>query len=299
MGSSNSTVTQYTQSIPASLEPSAGRLLGQTEALASQPTPQYTGERIAQFTPMQQQAFQGAQTLGPSGATMYAQGLAGLAANNSFINPGVANSYMSPYMQNVVDIQQREAQRQADIAGTQRNAQAVKAGAFGGSRQAITNAEAARNLATQKGDIQAQGLQAAYQQAQNQFNAEQGQRMQGAQVLGGLGQQEYGQQQGAIQLQNQLGTAQQQQVQGGLDTAYNDWLQQTGDPYKRLQFWSDILHGQGSLAQTNSVYQQTPQPSALSQVAGLGMGAYGLSKLAAGGSVPAGLADLAIYNMAP
>jgi hypothetical protein len=61
-------------------------------------------------------------------------------------------------MQNVVDVQQREAQRQADIAGTQRNAQAVQAGAFGGSRQAIMDAEAARNLSLQKGDIQATGL---------------------------------------------------------------------------------------------------------------------------------------------
>jgi hypothetical protein len=68
---------------------------------------------------------------------------------------------MNPYMQNVVDIQQREAQRTADIAGTGRNAQAVKSGAFGGSRQAIMDAEANRNLATQMGDIQAQGLNAS------------------------------------------------------------------------------------------------------------------------------------------
>ena len=84
-----------------------------------------------------------------------------------------ADQYMSPYMQSVVNIQQREAQRQADIASTQRGAQAAQQGAFGGSRQAIMDAEAARNLATQKGDIQAQGLQSAYTQAQAQFNADQ------------------------------------------------------------------------------------------------------------------------------
>jgi hypothetical protein len=54
---------------------------------------------------------------------------------------------MSPYMQQVVDQQMASAQRQADIAGTQRGAQAVRAGAFGGSRQAIENAEANRALA--------------------------------------------------------------------------------------------------------------------------------------------------------
>jgi hypothetical protein len=95
--------------------------------------------------------------------------------------------YMSPYMQSVVGVQQREAQRQSDIAGTQRNAQAAQAGAFGGSRQAIMNAEAARNLATQKGDIQAQGLQSAYGQAQQQFNADQAQRMQAALANQGMG----------------------------------------------------------------------------------------------------------------
>ena len=98
-----------------------------------------------------------------------------------------AQQYMSPYMQSVVDIQQREAQRQADIAGTQRGAQAVKSGAFGGSRQAILDAEAARNLATQKGDIQAQGLQGAFGQAQQQYNADQAQRMQAALANQGMG----------------------------------------------------------------------------------------------------------------
>jgi len=75
-------------------------------------------------------------------------------------------------------VQQREAQRQADIAGTQRGAQAARSGAFGGSRAALMDAEAARNLALQKGDIQAQGQSAAFQNAQQQFNAEQNARMQ-------------------------------------------------------------------------------------------------------------------------
>jgi hypothetical protein len=98
-----------------------------------------------------------------------------------------AQDYMNPYMQNVVDIQQREAQRQADIAGTGRGAQAVKSGAFGGSRQAVMDAEAARNLAIQKGDIQAQGLNSAYTNAQQQFNADQARQMQAQQANQGAG----------------------------------------------------------------------------------------------------------------
>jgi hypothetical protein len=95
-------------------------------------------------------------------------------------NQNAAQQYMSPYMQSVVDVQQSAAQRQADIARTQRGAQAAGAGAFGGSRQAIIEAEANRALADQKGAIQAQGLQGAYSQAQQQFNADQAQRMQAA-----------------------------------------------------------------------------------------------------------------------
>ena len=96
----------------------------------------------------------------------------------SFTDQGTADSYMSPYMQNVVGVQQREAQRAANVATTGRRGEQTRAGAFGGSRAAIMDAEAARNLATQQGDIQAQGSQAAYQQAQQQFNAEQGQGLQ-------------------------------------------------------------------------------------------------------------------------
>jgi hypothetical protein len=96
------------------------------------------------------------------------------ASTKSFIDPGTAASYMTPYTQNVTDIQTREADRLAGIEATKRGAAAVGAGAFGGSRQAIMDAEAARNLATQKGDITARGQQDAYQQAMAQFNAEQG-----------------------------------------------------------------------------------------------------------------------------
>jgi hypothetical protein len=192
---------------------------------------------FAGFSPMQEQAQQGAANMGVASETGQAAGMArqagmaGLGTNyqagrfgNQFQAPGqyqpgqfamgearapdlqnyqfqnapqdvqsqqfnqqAAQQYMSPYMQSVVDLQQQDAQRQADIATTGRNAQAVGAGAFGGSRQAIMNAEAAKNLAAQKGSIQAQGLQSAYGQAQQQFNADQAQRMQAALANQGMG----------------------------------------------------------------------------------------------------------------
>ena len=115
--------------------------------------------------------------VGTQGLQNYQMGPAQQVRTGSFTQPGSAEAYMSPYMQNVVDIQKREASRQSDILRNQQQAQAVGAGAFGGSRQAIVEAERQRNLGQQLGDIQATGSQAAYQQAQQQFNAEQQARL--------------------------------------------------------------------------------------------------------------------------
>jgi hypothetical protein len=250
-------------SIPDYAKPYVEGLLGKSEALTATPYQTYGADRIAGFTPMQQQAFQGAQGMQPSAlsglagqyagsATLgalgtsydptqfqnlfnapnpyqtgqfysqnvsspqlnqYGMGPAERVSTESFNRPGTAQDFMSPYMQSVVDIQQREAQRQADIAGTQRSAQATGAGAFGGSRQAIMDAEAARNLAMQKGDIQATGQQAAFQNAQQQFNAEQNSRLQAALANQGagltVGQQNLGAQLGI----QQLGAGQNMQAQ--------------------------------------------------------------------------------------
>lgn len=104
--------------------------------------------------------------------TGQARGYAGQAADIGSMyermatSPSTYQQYMSPYQQAVTDLQIQGAQRQADIARTQRASQAARAGAFGGARQAIENAEAERALQSQLANIQAQGLQSAYQQAQ-------------------------------------------------------------------------------------------------------------------------------------
>jgi hypothetical protein len=154
---------------------------------------------VAPFSPMQQQAMAGlsayVQPQQGSAASQIAGDVAGRTAvggyysplvaerfqlgrpqqvySDSFTAPGVSRAYMSPYMQDVVRAQQREARRAAEIARNQQQAQAVGQGAYGGSRQAIVEAERQRNLATQLGDIQAQGLQQAYGAGMGQFNAEQ------------------------------------------------------------------------------------------------------------------------------
>lgn len=156
---------------------------------------------IAGFSPMQQQAQTGIMGMGVPGqfetSTQTANYLASQLANQSYgpsqfqkyqmngiddINTGrfdkaAADQYMNPYMQGVVDIQKREANRQAQQMASQNAAKFAGAGAFGGSRQAISMAEADRNLAQQLGDIQATGSNQAWQQAQQQFNADQARQL--------------------------------------------------------------------------------------------------------------------------
>lgn len=319
-GSSQPTsTTQTTTTIPEYARPYAERALGQAAALTDinvNPYQAYQGERFAQFTPLQQKSFEGAygmQTAGQLGtgtglATM--AGLGGLGMAGSY-NPyqtgqftgGAAQEYMSPYMQNVVDVQQQQAQRQADIANQGIGAQAAKAGAFGGARQGIMQSQAAADLARQKADIQAKGLQSAYQQGADQFNREQqlreqsrqygaGLGMQGLQAatqaagtLGGLGQQQFQQGMDINKLQQQYGTQQQSQVQNILGAQYQDFLNARQYPYQQLGFMSDILRGL-PLSQSYSQSYQQP-PSMLGQLAGIGMGAYGMFGKKDGGSVHA------------
>jgi len=304
--------------------PYAQRLLGRAESLFDEPYMQYQPERVAQFSPLQQMSYENAAVMTPQGqlqdATAMA-GQAGLGALNtsytynpyqtrSFTSPQMAESYMSPYMANVVGRQQQDAQRQAAIAAQAQGAQAARSGAFGGSGDYLMRAQAAANLARQKGDILAQGQQAAYQQGMGQFNAEQaatanaaqlnaqqgqfgaGLGLQGLQTsltaanaLGNLGGAQYQQGMGINALQNQYGLQQQAQVQKDLDTRYQDFLGYQNYPYKQIGFMSDILRG-APLTQTGSSVYQAP-PSTAQTIASLGLGAAGISKL--GGFANGGL----------
>lgn len=301
----------------------------------------YTRERIAGFDPFQVTAQQAVANLGPAqqiGAATQFAGAAGLRAGDinyipsqfqtgSFTQPGAAQTYMSPYYQNVVDIQAREARRQSDIERAKQQAQAVGAGAFGGSRQAILEAERQRNLGQQIGDIQARGAQAAYEQAQNLYSAEQqraleaqrqteasrqygaGLALQGlqqqlaaAQQLGGLGQAQFGQQKDIINALQGIGQQYQALEQQRLTQQYEDFLRQKKYPYEQLAFAKEMIAGVPT--QTTQAIYQAP-PSAAAQLAGVGTALYGASKLFPGSKegglmssyAGGGLADLAVDHL--
>ena len=106
---------------------------------------------------------------GAQAANMAQQGYgAGAQFAQQATNPYATQAYMSPYMQNVVDYQKESALRDFGVGQGMRQAQATAKGAFGGSRQAIENAEAQRNLNTQLQGIQATGTQKAFEDAQRQ-----------------------------------------------------------------------------------------------------------------------------------
>ncbi len=340
---SSATISQT--SIPDYAKPYVENLLGSAQAYtdpSQNPYQQYMGERQAQFAPLQQFSYdnaalmQGAPQVQDSTAMA---GSAGLGALNtgytynpfqtkSFNSPSMAESYMSPYMANVVARQQQDATRQAAIASQAQGAQAARSGAFGGSGDYLMRGQARGNLNRQLGDIYAQGQQAAYTQGMGQFNQEQGATqaaanlnaqqgqfgaglgLQGLQTaltsanaLGQLGNTQYQQNMGINQMQNQYGLQQQQQQQNILNNQYQDFLNYQNAPYKQMGFMSDILRGLPLTQQSATMYQ-TP-PSMLSQAVGLGGAALTGAKMfgAAGGATgdlesrPSGLADLAIYQM--
>ena len=105
--------------------------------------------------------------IGQRGVSAAEQGFgAGDAYRQQATSADAMGQYMSPYMQNVVQQQQKDAIRQADISRQGTQAQAIKSGAFGGSRSAIVEAENQRGLQDRLANIQATGSQSAFEKAQ-------------------------------------------------------------------------------------------------------------------------------------
>jgi hypothetical protein len=291
---------------------------------------------FAGFSPLQQSAQQAAYYMQTPGQFQSGSELAGLGGLGSLglagqaagagqqyaqqaTDPYAVQQYMSPYMQNVVDYQKSQALRDYQIGQPMRRAQALGAGAFGGSRQAIAEAEAERGLMSQLQGITATGSQQAFDAARQaqQFGA--GLGLQGLQAgLGGLGQaigagsalgqlgtQQLGAQQNIIGLQSQMGAQQQALEQNKINQAIQDYATAQQYPYMQLGVLNAMLRGLPLQQTTTQTYQAAP--SITSQIAGLGtagVGAYGLGKSAGifkdGGEVKqesSGLADLQLHRL--
>tara|TARA_B110000977_G_scaffold83748_1_gene111869 strand:- start:399 stop:1436 length:1038 start_codon:yes stop_codon:yes gene_type:complete len=241
------------------------------------------------------------------------QGLGALAGAAQMYDPNSAQAFMNPYNQQVMQQGIMEMDRQNAIASQGLNAQAARAGAFGGSRGGIQQAEMGRNLADMKNNAifssLQQGYGAAQAQSQQAFEQQQQRQLQQAgqyanisntqasildqmgQGLGSLGTQmgNMGVQQAALGAQQQqlgqndtnflynLGATQQADLQSQYDTERANDYQKEMKTRQDLAFLSDIYKGapSSSMAVTTGV---SPAPSAVQQIVGLGTGAAATAK---------------------
>ena len=139
-----------------------------------------------------QMAGQDLRSAGDMGRAAALQGIAGLAGTGSQFNPSSVSSFMDPFNRDVIEAQQAEIARLGEQQKIAARDQAVRSGAFGGSRGAIAQAEIGRNVLQQQAktgaELRSQGFQQAQQAAQQAFEQAQGRRQQAAQLTGSLGQ---------------------------------------------------------------------------------------------------------------
>jgi hypothetical protein len=140
--------------------------LGQGAALAAAPYQAYQGPLTAGASNLQQQAFAGASEMAQAGYTP--------GQFTGGFNAQIAQQYMNPYLQASLDPQLKELQRQSDIARVGDASRLTKAGAYGGSRQAIMESEGRRNLLDKQQDVLGTGYKTAYDLAQQQYAKERG-----------------------------------------------------------------------------------------------------------------------------
>jgi hypothetical protein len=224
-------------------------MLGKAKALSEQPYQVYQGPMTAGESDLQSKMFQGlgklafpnqlGGTFSSTGAYQLPNmsapapstgvGNAGMAAGAVGAAPtgptGVAANYMNPYLQAVLNPQLDELRRQNDITNMNTNAKFTSAGAFGGGRNAIMNAENNRNMMQEMNKTVGQGYANAYDKAMGQFNTEQGQAKTLAELMG------------------QAGTAQRGIEQEGITADYNEFLAQRDNPQKQVQFLQSMLQG--------------------------------------------------------
>lgn len=244
-GATTGQTTGTESSLSTWVGPYVTDMLGRGKALADQPYQAYQGPLTAGTSGLQQQAFTGLANLAGQGPTF---------TPGTITNQGTAQNYMNPYLQSALQPQIDELTRQAQIQKQDIRGQLAKAGAYGGSRQAVMESELNRNLNDQIAQTLNQGYMNAYNQASNQFNTEQNLGMQAAN-------QNYGQQlQGLGALMN-AGQTQRDIEQQGIVADYKQFEQERMDPYKNTQFMQSLLQGLPLGAQSYN-YQA---PSAFNQ----------------------------------
>jgi len=259
---------------------------------------QLAGSGIGAFQPYVSQAGQTATQAGQLG-NIAAQTLGGATQGFTPTTTNIA-AFRDPYQQFVTQEALREIDRQGAMAQTNLASAAQKAGAFGGSRFGVQEAELARNL----GDIksrrvfedasrnyqQALASAQAAQEAQQRRQLSAGQQLAGltgqlgniARTQGGIGQ--LGQQMLGQDISTLLGVGGQQQqlLQAGLEAQRQNLAAQQQEPFQRISFGTDILAGLPFGGQTISQMPVTPANPFLQFASGIGSLGTGIGSLLEG-----------------
>jgi len=260
-----------------------------------QPYSQNPSDYVAGFSPLQQQAQQGAANLqvpgqigAATGATAYGIGNAmNMSANatpQDFQNQ--VGGYMNPYIQNTLQPAMQLLNQQYGQQAAQQQGQATQQGAFGGSREALMGGLNQQNQMLAQNQLVGNAYNQAFGAAQNQYNqsgafqlqANQA-AMQNANQLAQLGGQQLNAQQGILSAQNAAGAQQQAQQQQIINQGIQNYAVAQQYPQQQLAFMNAQLRGLP--LQSSTVQQYQAAPSAISQAAGLGT---------------AGIAGLGLYN---
>lgn len=138
---------------------------------------------------------------------------------------GIASQYMNPYLSSVLTPQLEELRRQSQITQMGNAGKLAQAGAYGGSRQAIMDAETQRNLLQEQNKAIGTGYANAYDRAMGQFNTEQQQAKTLADMM-----EEVGQKQRGIE-------------QEGITAVQKQYETELLDPYTKLRFQKEMLQG--------------------------------------------------------
>jgi len=229
--------------------------------------------RVAGLSPMQQQIGTELGTMNtPSQFNMGTGSAAmGLGALGSMLSPEQTAMYMSPYQQNVIDVNKAEALRDAQKGLTAQNLASAKQGTYGGARNALMMSESDRNLQTKQGNIQATGMQNAFDAAQKaQLGQAAGYTGLG-QTLGQLGTAQQATDIDRLKTQGAYGDLQRATQQQQLDTQYQDLMAKLNYPVTNLETMNNLVRGVPLTQTGTSGAQTTPPPSFASQLAGMGM----------------------------
>ena len=235
-------------------------LYDQAAGLAAQPV-NIPGIQVAGISPLEQAGITQAGQTGVGAGTV-TSGIGSI--QTGMANPNIGQ-FLNPYQQYVTN----EIGRQGMIAQNQLNASAINAGAFGGGRQGVQQAELQNRTLQAMGQAQAQGFQTALGAAQTQRQ----QQLAGGQMLGQLGAQQQAMSLADINAQMQAGAVQRGIGQRALDAQRATELQRAYEPYQRVEFMKGIMT---NLPTTQSSITATTSPGSnpLAQAAGAGLGAY-------------------------